>query len=69
MDKSPENSEVREAKWCDHVHAKGHWLIGSKHPTIVVFSKPTHILVDQGVVKILCGDCLKKGLQISGYLV
>lgn len=64
--KTGDNSEGRitEGKWCDHVAAHGQWLIGRQRPTIVVLTKPVHVVIEDGAVKILCVACFHKGIQV-----
>jgi hypothetical protein len=48
--------KITEAVWCDHVEAKGTWLHGKK-PAICISCPKTHIVIEEGKVKILCQSC------------
>lgn len=47
---------------CDHVGAKSMWVRGSK-PTMVIAAPRVHIVIEEGLVKVLCGDCFIKAIQ------
>lgn len=55
---------ITAGKFCDHVGARGLWLRGST-PVIVVAAPYVHIVIEEGVVKILCHNCFLRAIQIS----
>lgn len=58
---------IKEAKWCDHVKAAGFWQPG-EYSTVLVDTPHVHIVVEQGVVKILCGLCFYKAIDLREKL-
>ena len=56
--------KITEGKWCDHVSAKGIWLRGQR-PVIVVGAPPVYIVIEDGVVKILCKKCFQICSQLQ----
>jgi hypothetical protein len=55
--------KITEGKWCDHVGAHGYWSEGTV-PIIVVAVPGAHIVIEEGVVKILCFRCLQQALAV-----
>lgn len=67
VDKMSESPKITEGKWCDHVQAYGQWVRNTSKPTICVISPRVFIVIEEGVVKILCPACMVKASQVPMF--
>jgi len=59
--------KIKEARWCEHVKANGSWIYGSK-PCIVVATPHVHMVIEDGIVKILCARCFLVAVQTPLFI-
>jgi len=53
--------KLTEIKWCDHVHVSVDFLKATV-PTALITSPVTYLIVEEGKIKLLCGNCLRTAL-------
>lgn len=53
--------KLNEIKWCDHVYVSVDFLKASV-PTALITSPLTYLIVEDGKIKLLCGNCLRVAL-------
>jgi len=53
--------KLTEIKWCDHIHVSVDYLKTSV-PTALITSPVTYLVVEEGKIKLLCGNCLRAAL-------
>lgn len=53
--------KLNEITWCDHVHVSVDFLKASV-PTALISSPLTYLIVEEGKIKLLCGNCLRTAL-------
>lgn len=53
--------KVSEIKWCDHIHVSVDFL-KAQVPTALITSPVTYLIIEEGKVKLLCGNCLRTAL-------
>jgi hypothetical protein len=58
--------KIKEVVWCNHVNARGMWLIGNK-PIVRISGKGVNLVVEDGTVKLVCEGCLTKAIQGGWY--
>jgi hypothetical protein len=54
---------LNQIVWCDHVHVSVDFLKASV-PTALITSPVTYLIVEEGKIKLLCGNCLRQALAL-----
>jgi hypothetical protein len=55
--------KLTEIKWCDHVHVNVD-VLKATVPTALITSPVTYLIVEEGKIKLLCGNCLRQALSL-----
>ena len=53
----------REGVWCDHVGIIGCKMDGASFLSILPSVKAVFVLIEEGKVKLVCLECLQRGLR------
>lgn len=61
---SVDNPQLEKVIWCEHVQAFGDYLKAHVPTVMIASSPPTYVIVEDLKVKLICGRCLRKALEI-----
>lgn len=58
---------LREIKWCDHAGVSLNSAFTGRAHVSVMHHKAVHIVVEDGIVKIICHSCFVHAMQVGLY--